>query len=104
MQKRRKEVMVWLSEEEYVGLKSKVEKTGLSMQSYLRHLISSVQPKEKPSADFFETLKILRQISNNLNQIAVKAHSIGFVDAPEYKRNVEWLRTAISDLVEAMFR
>ena len=96
--------MVWLTEEEYATLKSKVEKTGLSMQSYLRHLISSVQPKEKPSADFFETLKILRQISNNLNQIAARAHSIGLIDAPEYKWNVEWLRTVISSLVEAMYR
>ncbi len=104
MRKRNKEVFFRLTEEEYEILKTKVDRTGLTMQSYLRHLIASIEPKEKPSADFFETLKILRQISNNLNQIAAKAHSIGFIDALEYKRNVEWLRTAISSLVEALYR
>ena len=103
MIKRNKEVMIWLTEEELTALKSKVDKTGLSMQSYLRHLIASVQPKEKPTADFFEALKILRQISNNLNQIAAKANSIGFIDTVEYRKNVNWLQTEIGNLMRGMY-
>ena len=104
MIKRRREVMVWLTEDEYTDLKSKVERTGLSMQSYLRHLISEVQPKERPSADYFEVLRILRQIGNNINQIAAKANSVGVIDAHSYETNIEWLRSTINNLVEEMFR
>ena len=46
----------------------------------------------------YEVLKNLRQINLNINQIAAKANSIGFIDTAEYWKNVEWLQREISEL------
>ena len=83
MNKRSREVMIWLSDDEYAILKSKVGRTGLSMQSYLRSLIADVQPKEKPSADFSEILKTLQHIRNNMDQVVAMVYSMGDLDAQE---------------------
>ena len=40
----------------------------------------------------------MRQINMNINQIAAKANSIGFIDTAEYWKNVEWLQREISEL------
>lgn len=98
MRKRTREVMLWLTEEEYRTLKKNVEKTGLSMQAYLRKLIKGIQPKALPPMDFFEVLTQLRRIGINLNQIAIKANTIGFVDTGEYWANMKALEKVISEL------
>ena len=98
MRKRTREVMLWLSEDEYNLLKKNVDKTGLSMQAYLRKVIKGVQPKSLPPMEFFEILSELRRIGINMNQIAVKANTIGFVDTEEYWSNMKALENAISDL------
>ena len=93
-----------LNKDEAAYLNDMVDRSGLSREAFLRALIKDKPIKERPSADFFETLKVLRQISNNLNQIAMKANSIGFIDALEYKRNVKWLQSVIGGLMEVMYR
>lgn len=87
MLKRNREVLLWLSEEELKELKDNAKKCGLSVQAYLRMILKNIQPREKPNIDFYETLKVLRQISINMNQIAVKANSIGFIDVNAYWDN-----------------
>ena len=47
------------------------------------------EPREKPDADFYETMKELSAIGNNINQLAVKANALGFVDAPQLKKEAE---------------
>lgn len=98
MRKRTKEVMLWLTEDEYNTLKKNVGKTGLSMQAYLRKLIKGGQPKTLPPMEFFEILSELRRIGVNMNQIAIKANAIGFVDTNEYWSNMKALEKAISEL------
>ena len=98
MRKRAREVMLWLSEDEYNILKKNVEKTGLSMQAYLRKVIKGVQPKSLPPMELFDVLSELRRIGINMNQIAVKANTIGFVDTEEYWSNMKALEQAISDI------
>ena len=93
-----------LNKDEADYLNSIVERSGLSREAYLRALIKDKPIKECPPVDFFETLKALRQISNNLNQIAMKVNSTGFLDAAEYKQNVRWLQSVIGRLMEVMYR
>ena len=98
MLKRNKEVLLWLTEKERDDLRANADKCGLSIQAYLRKLINGIQPKELPQADYFEALKLLRQISINMNQVALKANKIGFINAEEYWENSRRLQEAIGEL------
>ena len=101
--KRSNEIKVRLNDQELAKLNRDVRKAGVSREAYLRMLIKKIQPKELPTGDFFDILKNLRQINHNMNQIAVKANSIGFVDAAEYWKNVRWLQTEVGRIMEALY-
>lgn len=104
MLKRNREVLLWLTEKELADLKKNAGKCGLSVQAYLRQLLSGIQPKELPSADFLEVLKVLRQISSNMNQVALKANQTGNIHAMEYWENSRRLQEAIGSIKSEMFR
>lgn len=80
-----------------------VEKTGLTRDSYVRGLIQGHKPKELPPVEYHEVLKNLRQINNNLNQIAVVANTKGFIDTSSYWENVEWLQKTVGEMMEVMY-
>ncbi len=75
----------WLSPQEVAELKSKAEIAGISQTAVIRLLIRGYEPRKKPGSDFYETMRKLSLIGNNINQLAVKAHALGFVDAPMLK-------------------
>lgn len=104
MAKRNIKIDLRLNKDEAAYLNNMVERSGLSRESYLRALIKDRPIKECPPVEFFETLKALRQINNNLNQIAAKVNSLGFINASEYRNNVEWLQAVIGSLMEAMYK
>lgn len=94
--------LVSLSDKEMQELKKKVQKTGLTRDAYVRMVLSGTQPRELPHPDFFEVLKTLRQISINMNQIALKANIIGFINADAYWENSRRLQEAIADIKSRM--
>ena len=102
MRHRNREIIIWLTDDEYSCLKKNVAKTGLTIQAYFRCLMRNIQPKEQPPVEFQEVLKNLRQINLNMNQIAVKANAIGFIDTAEYWKNVDAVQAAISEIKEAV--
>ena len=85
MRRRQRRVEVYLSDKEYDRLTRNVEKTGLTREAYLRQLIMNKQPKELPPMDFYDVLRELRQLNVNMNQIALKAHTLDMIDAPFYR-------------------
>ena len=95
--------LVSLSEKEMSSLMKKVERSGLTRDAYVRSLIAGYEIKETPPVEFFEVLKSLQQINNNMNQIAVKANAKGFVDTASYWQNVRWLQEIISKLMEVIY-
>lgn len=80
---------VWLNREEVGILKKKAKQVGLNESELLRNLIVGFEPREKPSEEFYEAMKEMRAIGNNLNQIARKANSLNFVDYPLYKKEAD---------------
>ncbi|HIS87120.1 MAG TPA: plasmid mobilization relaxosome protein MobC [Candidatus Caccenecus avistercoris] len=74
----------WLNDEENQKLRKKARVTGLSEADLLRFLINDFLPKEKPSQEFYEAIKQLRAIGNNLNQIAKKANSLNLINEEYY--------------------
>ena len=78
----------WVSSEDNCLLKELSQKTCLSEAALLRSLIRGFKPKEKPDDRFYEAMRLLSGIANNINQLAAKAQSLGFIDAQKLDEEV----------------
>ena len=79
----------WLFPQEVAELKRKAEIAGISETAVIRLLIRGYEPREKPDGNFYEAMRKLSAIGNNINQLAAKANTLGFVDAPQLKKEAE---------------
>lgn len=83
----------WLSPEDAEELKRKVELAGLNETAVVRLLIRGYEPREKLDARFYNAMRELSAIGNNINQLAMKANALGFVDALMLKEEaLRWHR------------
>ena len=92
-----------LSRKEYELLMRNSEKSGLTPQNYLLELVNGGTPKELPKLEFDDILKNLRQINNNLNQIAMKANASGFIDARSYRENYSRLQEQVGEIIRGIY-
>lgn len=84
---------VWLNNKENAELNHKAKITGLSKSTVIRMLLCNYEPREKPDARFYDTMREMSAIGNNINQLAVKANALGFVDVPMLKNEaLRWHR------------
>ena len=102
MKNRNYEIKVRLTQAEMVHLTRLVSASGLSREAYLRKLISGVVPREAPPPDFFSMVRELHYIGNNLNQIAMKAHALGVIDAKHYDDGVLLFEEAVQKILVAV--
>lgn len=102
MNNRNYEIKVRLTQAEMVHLTRLVSASGLSREAYLRKLISGVVPREAPPPDFFSMVRELHYIGNNLNQIAMKAHALGVIDAKHYDDGVLLFEEAVQKILSAV--
>ena len=94
----------WLTKEEAAELKRKAQCTCLTEVGVIRYLIMDYQPKQKPNERFFEAMRELSAIGNNINQLATKANSLGFVDAPMLYREAERWHKFQADIESVFLR
>ena len=100
--KRNIPIRVWLSKSENAELNRKAKMTGLPKSTVIRLLLKNYEPREKPDARFYDTMRELSAIGNNINQFAVKANTLGFIDAPMLKAEaLRWHKFQAD--VEAVF-
>ena len=104
MRKRNNPVQIYLDDDELNRLDEHSSACKKSRSNYIRDLIDGYQPAEFPPADYIEVLSELKRIGINMNQIAGKAHSLNFVDEPEYRRNVNRLWRIIAAFAEQLAR
>ena len=95
-------IQVLLNQKEADRLNRLVERSGLNRSVCLRQLISGVVPRDKPPPDYFQMMKELHCIGNNLNQIARSVHTAGVIDESRYFKNVAKLDKAIASITEAV--
>ena len=96
MRKRNIKLNIFLNAEEKKILDSKVNKSGLNKSEFFRKIILGYQLKEQPDERFYEILKQLRGMANNLNQMArLYNASDGYV--PDYR--IEPLLNDVRNLV-----
>ncbi len=103
MNKRKHQILFRLNDAEYEGLKRNVTRSGLNREEFIRSALKNVTFKELPPIEFSEILKNLRQINNNLNQIAMKANSYGFVDERAYRENYSKLQEQIGEIIRGIY-
>lgn len=103
MRSRKHRVEVYLSDKEYDLLEKDVQKSGLSREAYMRGLIQKIRPKEQPPMDFYDVMRELRQISINMNQIALKANTLNLIDAPYYSECHKELQAAIGKIMRTVY-
>ena len=70
-------------------LQKKAKKACLSEAGLIRLLIKGYEPKERPDERFYDAMRQLSSIGNNINQLAAKANTLGFVDAPQLAKEAE---------------
>ena len=104
MRKRNNPIQIYLDDDELKRLDEWSNACKKSRSNYIRDLIDGYQPVEFPPADYVEVLSELKRIGFNMNQIASKAHSLGFVDEPEYRRNVNRLWRVVATFAEQLAR
>lgn len=89
MRKRNIQKIVRFSRDEAQDLQKKAKKACLSEAGLIRLLLRGYEPREKPDERFYDVMRELSSIGNNINQLAVKANTLGFVDVPQLKKEAE---------------
>lgn len=91
-----------MSEVEYRRITRRAKSCGLSKSAYVRQLIVGYEPKESPPADYFAMTRELKEIGNNLNQLAFVANATGLIDEAAYYENVVGLRDSLRRIETAV--
>ena len=87
--KRHIEKHILMNKAEAQDLQKKAKKACLSEAGLIRLLIKGYEPKERPDERFYDVMRQLSSIGNNINQLAAQANTLGFVDAPKLKKEAE---------------
>ena len=103
MRNRNHIVEVYYNDSEYADLMKRVAKSGLSREEYMRQSSMNVPLKELPSLNFENILKNLRQINNNMNQIALRANASGIIDARAYRENYARLQEQVGEIIRGIY-
>lgn len=78
-----------VSKPEAQDLQKKAKKTCLSEAALVRLLVRGYEPKERPDEKFYDVMRQLSAIGNNINQLSVKANAFGFIDTQMLKSEAE---------------
>jgi len=87
--KRNCEIKVRFAKHELSALDKKVKKTGMSREGYVRTILNDKLPVELPPAPYYDLMREVHALGNNMHQLAYRANAIGLLDAPEYRRNAD---------------
>ena len=96
--KRNKSIIIRLSESELNRLNEDVSKSAFCREEYIRQLISGHTPVALPSKDYRELIRQIRKIGYNIDQIAKIAHTKGFIDSLNYKKQADMLFDLCTEL------
>ena len=88
----------WFSREEAQELQKKSKRACLSEAALIRFLLRGFEPKEKPDERFYDAMRELSAIGNNINQLSAKANSLNFIDAPMIAKEAEGFIYIVSSL------
>lgn len=94
----------WFNEEEQKALRELASQVGKNESYVIRNLVLNNKLKEKPDERFYKAIQVFTKTSNNINQIAKKAHSLGFIDELAYRKEVEKIDNFIDEIKDKFLR
>lgn len=94
----------WLSRDEAQELQKKAKRTCLSEAALFRLLARGFEPKEKPDDRFYDVMRQLSAIGNNLHQLTVKANALGFLDMQKLNAEAERWHSFQADVERQFLR
>ena len=97
-------IKAYLDDAEYERFTSIARRTNSTNSHLVRCMLREAIFIEFPSVDFREALRELRHIGINLNQLAMEAHSLGFIDHREYEKNAKEVYKAIAEFHHLYFQ
>ena len=101
---RKNQVLIRFSDEELQRLDEWSAAANMSRSNYIRQLVAGFQPVEFPPVEYKQVIDELQHIGINMNQLATKAHSLGFIDEPEYRRNANRVWQIVAELAAQLAR
>ena len=104
MRKRNNPVQIYLDDAELKRLDDWSAAANMSRSNYIRQLIDGFQPLEFPPVEYLQIIDELQHIGINMNQLATKAHSLGFIDEPEYRQNATRVWRIVAELSAQLAR
>ena len=90
-----------MTKAEMDALTKKVRKTHLSREGYCRAVLNGTEVKEAPDVDVMMLLREMRCVGYNVDQTLKRMNSTGVLDMPEFRKNLEALRTATKMVEDA---
>ena len=101
---RKNQVILRLNDAELKRLDEWSAAANMSRSNYIRQLIAGFQPVAFPPVEYRQVIDELQHIGINMNQLATKAHSLGFIDEPEYRRNANRVWQIVAELSAQLAR
>lgn len=89
MRKRNIQKIIRFNRKEAQDLEKKAKKACMTEAGLIRLLIRGYEPREKPDDRFYDVMRELSSIGNNINQLAAKANALGFIDTPMLKSEAD---------------
>ena len=96
---KKKEIKVRLTNKDLDHLNNLVKESNLSRESYLRMCINGLLPRPAPTKELIEVIEILREIAENMNQIAISVYTQNEIDKSFYMENYEKLQDQINEIM-----
>ena len=98
-EKKSYKVTVKLATAEYYSLKSKAKEASDTISNFIRNAILRSEVKQRLDATHLRHILQLTGMANNLNQIARKANSVGYLKA---KMESETLAKSIDNIIKSI--
>lgn len=84
------------------ALTQKARSAHMSRESFCRDILNGAEVKEVPHVNDTTLIWELRRVGNNLNQLLVKANTVGFIDVPMLRKVLDETH-AVEDKITEVF-
>ena len=91
-------IKAYLNDSEYQRFRRIAVATHSTNSDLVRRLLQTSVFVEFPPVEYREIIDQLEHIGINLNQLARVAHSLGFIDEPEYRKNANEVWRMVAQL------
>lgn len=100
---RNNKITVYLSDAELEGLNSKVDRTILNREQFIRNMIEGLTIVEAPPTPLWQTVSMMKDAANSLKEIADRCYLSGKVDEDMLLETIENLQTCVEDITYLCF-